>query len=599
MRVFTSIILFFLLSIIVSAQQRNIRHKAPPKLDEPATAIEKKYLSDNFPLSNNYIPVETMTNAYSFAQIGITPLYFDPYSGVLALVHRGWADHYAKSSGEIWYNISTDFGISWSRVPGSINGTQLQTLGRYPTMSISNPTKGPISATRAFFVWPELKDANNIGWLGYGADQPVGLGSPYSALDKSNGDYSTQMMAWADDKTQEVFWTSGFYPLTDVDAHIKLFKTDDFATIDTLNPPQWGDSVFENGGNIGIGGCAFNGVQYVGAIGTFNATLVPNPPPGGFLVGYSKSTDQGKTWSSFKMADWRNITKFSHYETLFDFIKTDDLLSYQGSMGVDKNNHVHIIVSVTDTTTDIDNGTNSIIDIFETDAGWDGTIVYSGLNTAYSSGPGLGLMGPNAELAFDSTHSVMAIQFINTPASGTRNDLFLTYKGITDSVWSTPVNMTNSAATINNTSAHLAPCLKKDGYQYTAFSAFCYSPIPYDSTYDGNNTAVLYCAPYSFTYGATGVNDHVNALNNFNLFQNYPNPFNPGTTITYSLPQKNNVSLKVYDVLGREIANLVDAMQEAGSHSVNFNASKLASGLYIYTLRSGNNIISKKMMLMK
>lgn len=95
-----------------------------------------------------------------------------------------------------------------------------------------------------------------------------------------------------------------------------------------------------------------------------------------------------------------------------------------------------------------------------------------------------------------------------------------------------------------------------------------------------------------------GVDDNIIA-NNFNLEQNYPNPFNPSTTIKYSLAERSAVTLKVYDVLGNEVANLVNTTQEAGSHSINFDASSLSSGLYIYTLNTGNFTSSKKMMLLK
>ena len=106
---------------------------------------------------------------------------------------------------------------------------------------------------------------------------------------------------------------------------------------------------------------------------------------------------------------------------------------------------------------------------------------------------------------------------------------------------------------------------------------------------------------YAFTIPdvPTGINDGNQVVRSFNLSQNYPNPFNPSTKIDYSLSSKSNVSLKIYDMLGREVANLVNATQEAGNHSINFNASKLASGMYVYTLRSGNNVMSKKMMLLK
>ena len=85
----------------------------------------------------------------------------------------------------------------------------------------------------------------------------------------------------------------------------------------------------------------------------------------------------------------------------------------------------------------------------------------------------------------------------------------------------------------------------------------------------------------------------------FSLEQNYPNPFNPATIIEYSIPQTAIVSLKVYDILGREIKTLVNQYQNKGKHEVNFNASNLASGVYFYQLRSGSFISTKKMLLLK
>jgi len=85
----------------------------------------------------------------------------------------------------------------------------------------------------------------------------------------------------------------------------------------------------------------------------------------------------------------------------------------------------------------------------------------------------------------------------------------------------------------------------------------------------------------------------------FNLSQNYPNPFNPSTTITYSIPDESKVSLKIYDVMGREIAELVNERQSAGSHAVKFNASSIASGTYFYKLSTDGFVSVKKMTLLK
>jgi hypothetical protein len=96
-----------------------------------------------------------------------------------------------------------------------------------------------------------------------------------------------------------------------------------------------------------------------------------------------------------------------------------------------------------------------------------------------------------------------------------------------------------------------------------------------------------------------GVGDPVNNVNSFTLAQNYPNPFNPSTLIKYTLAERSNVVLKVYDVLGKEVATLVNTNQEQGAHEINFDASNLSSGLYVYTIQAGDFTASRKMMLLK
>jgi hypothetical protein len=85
----------------------------------------------------------------------------------------------------------------------------------------------------------------------------------------------------------------------------------------------------------------------------------------------------------------------------------------------------------------------------------------------------------------------------------------------------------------------------------------------------------------------------------FSLSPNYPNPFNPATTIEYNLPKAARVQLKVYNVLGQEVATLVDGIVTAGQHSVSFNASNLASGIYLYKIAAGTFVSTRKMVLVK
>jgi len=85
----------------------------------------------------------------------------------------------------------------------------------------------------------------------------------------------------------------------------------------------------------------------------------------------------------------------------------------------------------------------------------------------------------------------------------------------------------------------------------------------------------------------------------YSLEQNYPNPFNPATTISYSIKEKGLVTLKVFDILGKEVAVLVNEEQIAGSYNLKFDASSFASGIYFYTLKAGQFISTKKMILLK
>jgi len=85
----------------------------------------------------------------------------------------------------------------------------------------------------------------------------------------------------------------------------------------------------------------------------------------------------------------------------------------------------------------------------------------------------------------------------------------------------------------------------------------------------------------------------------FNLEQNYPNPFNPSTNIVYSIPENGNVRLSVYNVVGEEVAVLVNETKAAGNYTIEFNASNLPSGVYLYKLQAANSVQTRKMMLLK
>jgi plastocyanin len=135
------------------------------------------------------------------------------------------------------------------------------------------------------------------------------------------------------------------------------------------------------------------------------------------------------------------------------------------------------------------------------------------------------------------------------------------------------------------------------------------APAPWEFTHTFNAVGDFpyYCEPHQ-GMGMTGtiiVQDPVSVPDDeliseeFELKQNYPNPFNPLTKIQYSTSTRQFVTLKVYNILGDEVATLVNEEKPAGVYSVNFDASGLSSGMYLYKIQAGNFVETRKMILMK
>jgi hypothetical protein len=97
----------------------------------------------------------------------------------------------------------------------------------------------------------------------------------------------------------------------------------------------------------------------------------------------------------------------------------------------------------------------------------------------------------------------------------------------------------------------------------------------------------------------TDITKSPSKIDRYHLSQNYPNPFNPLTTISYSVPETGHVTLKIYDLLGREVTTLVDRRISTGTYSVEWDGSAMPSGIYFYRLQAGSHIIAKKLILMK
>ncbi|MBN2572070.1 MAG: T9SS type A sorting domain-containing protein, partial [Ignavibacteriales bacterium] len=120
--------------------------------------------------------------------------------------------------------------------------------------------------------------------------------------------------------------------------------------------------------------------------------------------------------------------------------------------------------------------------------------------------------------------------------------------------------------------------------------------------YYNNRTNIIsfYANTVSVTYTSfTNIQDDNLFPNKFSLSQNYPNPFNPSTIISYQLPIISRVTIKIFNVTGQEILTLLDEEKSPGVYNIDFNASQLSSGVYIYQMKAGEFTQSQKMILIK
>jgi len=174
----------------------------------------------------------------------------------------------------------------------------------------------------------------------------------------------------------------------------------------------------------------------------------------------------------------------------------------------------------------------------------------------------------------------------------------------------------NGVVAIPNTDIILA--MDDLGVYYTTDLGETWGKMELPVDLDDDYTAGLFLNTefgYVFTYNGqvlrfedqiVGVSEHPrnNVANDFHLSQNYPNPFNPSTTIVYNLPKSEHVTLKIYNLLGHEVKTLIDGVENAGSHSVMWDGtdnfgSKVTSGIYIYSIRYNDKLMTKRMMLVK
>ena len=573
------------------------------------------------PSALTWVIVDSANNAFGGAGWNINPLAYDPSSNALTIIHRGRTGY--GSSGQLWYDLSTDGGATWARVPGGLNAGVAGNNSRYPSGSISNGTHSSDLANVSFvYSNPELT-GGVFGAVRYGNDIQIGTGAVTSIEEEPPPTFSSQTWNWSSKNSSDVYWVAGH------DFGYMSFHTTDYVTVDTVTPAAWYESNFQHdasghtltgaaGSYDYINGAESQGVEYLGMMAIFNGDTLAVADTNfqyNYNLGYSKSTDKGATWSQWvrpqvgPSKNWNGLPGFG--PTWYIAAGYGASARPNAHMLVDANGKVHFLTVVVDTATSV----YAVAEFFEGSSGWESKIVKSGLNThtiqdyynpadPYSAGEAdLNQDAWDLSVSQDSTGNIIAIAWLDAATSSvtdTLPDIWGTSRNLGGD-WGTPVNVTQSAGA--ELIMHTAPLLKTESTPNTYTIYFSrqwehgLNPLAFPPSNSGPNDFLV--SSFSFVQTPTAVTEKPPVVRSYALDQNYPNPFNPKTTIKYTVAKSVNVSLKVYNVLGQEVATLVNEVKNPGTYSVDFGSGKFASGVYFYALKAGSFNEVKKMVLMK
>jgi hypothetical protein len=579
---------FLLMTLLVtSVGIGGIRPIKKAIMDEPTTSSPSPVQDKGDPGVQNggltWVLVDTMNNSYGMLTNQTDPLSYDPVSGYVGIVHRAKTS-YGAGSGELWYNTSPDGATGWARISSLNGGAPI--ASRYPSATIAS---GAGAGSELFsFSAPQL-NPGDFGYIIYGVDllnamAPFGVEDP---LD--NTAWSNTRITSADDSPY-VWWAVSHNPnVANVDnAAIHLWRTMDYGTVDQFD--IFDLSLFQTRG-LEIGLAYRNGNLYAGAY----ATLVGDPN----LVNnvfYGVSTDDGATWSApagpnAGTGDWTSLPGIA--ASAYD----DWHIGGAWDMFVDNAGYVHFLGVIEDI--DAAGSDRAVVEIFETAAGWDSKFVsedvFASTRTVYGA---IDQMGYHVGSAASPDGSEFSAVWLSAGAAGdTLPDIWWSRRNVADATWSTPVNLT-ATPDYAELLLHIAPKLRDDGGgMYTMFLARAYEQGL--SSYPPNDVNATDIFTTTYSYSTTSVEPTSEFPSVYKLEQNYPNPFNPTTNIRYAIPNGSFVSLKVFDMLGQEVATLYNGYQDAGSYIANFDAASIANGTYYYTLTAGSFSETRKMIVLK
>jgi hypothetical protein len=505
---------------------------------------------------------------------------YDPYSDLIGVVHR--TDRTGAGSGRIVYQISDDGGANWGQQRGPVNptfGTYDATLGRMPNIALANPTKSSdiandfVSITYNNLI-PSEDDFRDVVFV-----KDIGLnGSPdASQLDSSNVFANASVV---DIRNGTIYSLISSYDSCNIDV---AKSTDGGATwtkVRVFNDSEFyddNDPDTENGMNAGWLDVDNNGNVHL----VFDGTMRTAPDSITWYFRYQKSTDAGETWSTPSYVDASIAGWYYGPQYQFDCVVDGNGVLHIGAILVDTNS----VFSLFDITRSLDEtwGATKVTDLRKEKFYFPTSVTdytYFTLN--------------EPQFAKSADGQTIALKWVdrkeNSSPTDTLPDVFTTAKRASGASWGAIRNISNTP-TVSEAFTKVARYLSSNGTMMVLYTEFGANELEEASLYFLGDAVVV------------GVDDHTTSVpKKFSLAQNFPNPFNPTTTINYTVPNVGTqyiVSLRIYDLLGREVATLVNEKKSLGSYQVKWNATGSPSGVYFYKLQAGSFTDVKKMALIK
>lgn len=547
----------------------------------------------------NWVIVDSMPNAFGPANDDITPIAFDPGTGILGVIYRG-NTAYSAGSGELWYSISHDGGATWRRVSALNSGTPLYL--RYPSCAIANPTGGS-DTSNVLFVWsaPGLP-GGAFGGITYGVD-PIGAGTPFAVVANLDSTLASSTAIWTTPNAPDIYWVSSRLA-TGIPNDSYYWHTTDYVSVNEGYPPTWRDTSTNFVNALGhMNGQATTNGSYYAVSAAFDTAAIA------FGAGISKTTDGGTTWSDWvtPLPDWVQATGLPLTIDEYDYFQSDgpgSTVAYLNDMVIDANDLVHFFhVTVDSPWTSTE--PRGIVEIVQTstiptEATWEAKWIKQNLNLNTPLLYGTLDQTRNAvHASISDDGQVMTVVWLDMSPTDSVPDIYFSWRNISGSSWSTPENISQTPL-LGEILLHAAPTVRSNGgSSYTLFLGRTYEVgFPAFSALNSGNACYFYVAAYTFN-AVTSVAERRGVPSDFALRQNYPNPFNPSTTIGFTLPERADVRLTVYNTLGQEVATVLNGAYEAGSYEVPFSAEPLTSGVYYYTINAGSYNATRKMVLLK